>query len=312
MRIFKGFDTVNSLKNTIVTIGTYDGVHIGHRAVLNKMQLLGKENTLTDVVLTFSPHPRLVVSKDTHKVKLIDTEEEKYAKLDLLGVSNLVIIPFDTSFAQLSYADFVKKYLVHKLNMKTLVFGKDHRFGHQRQGNMASLQELSNQYGFTIEYVDTFVDGVTEVSSTKIRIALENGHIETANRLLGNPFSLTAKVVHGKKNGHKIGFPTANLCLNNIHKMLPKCGVYAVQVIYKNKFYKGMLNMGFNPTIDDSHTIHSEVHIFDFDYTIYDSLLTVRFISRIRDERKFDSLYELKIQLEKDKDISLKKLEIFY
>jgi len=309
MHILYNFENIDKHKKTAVTIGTYDGVHLGHKMVLNKLVGLSKQEGLISTVITFSPHPRIVLNKGPQEINLIDTEEEKYKKFEKLGVDVLIVVRFDEAFSKLSYKVFVENYLMEKLQISYFVFGKDHRFGHERKGNMQTLNELSDQHGFKIEYVNTYIENGIDISSTQIRKALETGDVAIANRMMGDVFEINAKVVEGHKIGSRIGFPTANLETNTGHKIIPAQGVYAVKVEYENKLFNAMLNIGKRPTFGNSESTSIEVHIFDFNESLYGKNIRVLFIERLRDEKKFSTIEALKLQLKKDKTESQKILQ---
>jgi riboflavin kinase / FMN adenylyltransferase len=310
MNIFNGFSDINLPPCSAVTIGTYDGIHKGHKLVLSQLVQKARKNKCQSVVITFYPHPRHVLYPEQSDLKLIDTEEEKLAKFKKIGIDNLVIIPFTKEFAATSYITFVEEYLVKKLRIRSFVLGKDHRFGKQREGDAEAMQKLAVEYGFTFDYVETLFYEDQEISSTKIRKALAAGDIETSTEMIGDYFTLAAEVVPGKKIGHTIGFPTANLEVNNKNKIIPAQGVYAVLVKYENAFLKGMLNIGTNPTVSNDATVKIEVNIFDFNADIYGKTLEISFVKRIRDELSFSSLEQLSACLEQDKEEALKILTL--
>lgn len=303
MKIHLGFEDISTVENSVITIGTYDGVHTGHKKVLCRLVALAKQQGLASVIITFSPHPRIVLGGHSSDIKLLDTEKEKYKEFEKLGIDHVVVIPFTKEFSKLSYKTFVEDYLIKKLKIRVFVFGKDHQFGHKRQGNISSLNELAVKHKFTVEYVNTFEDRGVDVSSTKIREALKRGDIDSANRMLGRQFKISARVTDGYKVGSQLGFPTANLQITDTHKIRPAQGVYAVEVAYKGHLYKGMLNIGSNPTVKSDNNISVEVHILNFDKSIYQETLEVFFIKRIREEIKFENIQALKNQLENDKKI---------
>ena len=301
MKIFKGFENINFKTNSVVTIGTYDGLHIGHKKVLEKLIIEAKKENFLSIVITFSPHPRLFLYPEQKDLKLIDTEEEKIKKFEKLNIDILIIVPFNKEFANLSYTSFVEDFLVKKLNIKKFIIGKDHRLGKQREGDFFALQKLSKKYDFNVEYIEILDYNGIEISSSKIRKALSNGDIECANFMIGDYFSLQARVVEGLKIGYKIGFPTANLFIENSNKMIPQNGVYAVKVKQGNNLFNGMLNIGINPTVSIDSNIKIEVNIFEFDKIIYGDFIEILFVKKIRNEMKFDNIELLKNQLKKDK-----------
>ncbi|KRO63854.1 MAG: hypothetical protein ABR80_06005 [Cryomorphaceae bacterium BACL11 MAG-121015-bin20] len=299
MKIYHSIEDFPSDVNTIVTIGTFDGVHKGHQIIINRINEIAKKEAMESVVLTFDPHPRHVIYPDNQELRLIHTLEEKIEALRKTGVQNLVLHKFTKEFSRTESVNFIRDFLVTKLNMKYMVVGFDHHFGKNRQGTFDNLIELSDAYGFKIEKIKPQNIGEVTISSTKIRNAILEGDCKKANTYLSANFSITGKVVQGNKIGSSIGYPTANIEIENQWKILPKNGVYAVKILLKNQQYFGMLNLGNRPSIsDDSFAI--EVHLFDFNATIYNEELKIEFIQRIRDEQQFSDLEKLKSQLKID------------
>ena len=299
MKIYHSIEDFPSDVNTIVTIGTFDGVHKGHQIIINRINEIAKKQALESVVLTFDPHPRHVIYPDDQELRLIHTLEEKIEALSKTGVQNLVLHKFTKEFSRTESVNFIRDFLVTKLNMKYMVVGFDHHFGKNRQGTFDNLIELSDAYGFKIEKIKPQNIGEVTISSTKIRNAILEGDCKKANAYLSANFSITGKVVQGNKIGSSIGYPTANIEIENQWKILPKNGVYAVKIALKNQEYFGMLNLGNRPSIsDDSFAI--EVHLFDFNAIIYNEELKIEFIQRIRDEQQFSDLEKLKSQLKID------------
>jgi riboflavin kinase/FMN adenylyltransferase len=293
----------------VVTIGTFDGVHLGHRKVIRRLQELAHKVKGETVIFTFYPHPRLVLSKDNNELRLINTLEEKKVLLESAGIDHLVIYPFTQEFSKLSYIEFVEKILVKQLGMKYLVVGYDHRFGHNREGKYEDLKVFAEKLNFKIERQDVLNMDAINVSSTKIRNAISEGDIQTANKYLGYRFFIKGDVVNGKKIGHKIGFPTANIDPQESYKLVPKDGVYAVKVDVDEKRYLGMLNIGVRPTVNNQLDNRSiEVHILDFKEDIYYKNITIHFYERIRNEQFFNSIDELKEQLARDKEAVIQLL----
>ena len=306
MKIYHSIEDFPSDVNTIVTIGTFDGVHKGHQIIINRINEIAKKQALESVVLTFDPHPRHVIYPDDQELRLIHTLEEKIEALSKTGVQNLVLHKFTKEFSRTESVNFIRDFLVTKLNMKYMVVGFDHHFGKNRQGTFDNLIELSDAYGFKIEKIKPQNIGEVTISSTKIRNAILEGDCKKANAYLSANFSITGKVVQGNKIGSSIGYPTANIEIENQWKILPKNGVYAVKIALKNQEYFGMLNLGNRPSIsDDSFAI--EVHLFDFNATIYNEELKIEFIQRIRDEKHFLDLEKLKSQLKID-EINCKQI----
>jgi riboflavin kinase/FMN adenylyltransferase len=293
----------------VVTIGTFDGVHRGHRAVFEVMKEEARMINGETVVITFFPHPRLVIgTKSNEEVKFINTQERKIKLIEDAGIDNLVIIEFNLEFAKNSSEKFILDFVVKYINPKVIIVGHDHHFGRRRQGNFELLVNLGHELNFEVRKVKPLiVEGVT-VSSTLIRNLLKEGKIREANKFLGYEYSITGMVVHGNGIGKTIGFPTANIEVGNEYKLITANGVYACRVEYKNQVYKGMGNIGFRPTIDDDKfTI--EVNIFDFNKDIYDETITIFFVDRLRDEVKFENLEALKKQLAYDKIKTIKLLD---
>ena len=303
METYRSVYNFESKKKTILTLGTFDGVHIGHQSILNKLKKATVEGLYEAVVLTFFPHPRMVLNQDVN-IKLLNTIDEKATLLDNFGIDALIIHPFDETFSKLTAEDFVANILVKQLNIQKIIIGYDHRFGINRSANIDDLINFGKKYNFEVEEISAKEIDAISVSSTKIRNALLDGNIKTANDYLGLPYSFTGKVEEGKKNGRVIGYPTANIQIKENYKLIPKTGVYIVSSKIENKLFYGMMNIGKNPTIgDNEQTI--EVHFFNFDKDIYNQNLTVSVLEFIRTEQKFESLAELQRQLDKDKQFSL-------
>lgn len=308
MRIFRSIEEFASKGpgKSVITQGTFDGVHLGHRKILERMREMADKQHAQSVLLTFDPHPRIVLYGKKEDLHLLSTLEEKEEMLKQAGLQNLIIHKFTKELAQLSPSEFVNSILVEKLHAHTIVTGHDHRFGKNREGSAEDLKYWGRLLGFGIEEIEPFMlEGIT-ISSTKIRQAIAAGNVDVANTFLGYNYSLTAKVIEGKKLGAKLGYPTANLEVPSHNgsydykKLIPADGIYAVYVGYEGKSYKGMLNIGMNPTIEGKGR-SIEVHIFDFNENIYNKTIGVEFIKRTRDEAKFSSLEELKAALDIDK-----------
>lgn len=300
MKIFNGFDHLSEIPNPVLTIGTFDGVHLGHQKILRKLNEEAERLGGESVLFTFYPHPRMVLYPDSHGVKMIQTQTEKLEKLRACGLQNIIVFPFTMEFSRLTATEFVRDYLVNKLNVKHLVIGYDHQFGKNREGGIEFLNEVSEIYEFGVTEIGPKDVDEVNVSSTKIRNALKEGDIEVANAFLGESFELNAKVVRGKGIGKTIGFPTANLDPESEVKIIPGSGVYIVEVKLENKSYEGLLNIGTNPTIDDDNKKTIELYILDFSQDIYDQQIEVRFLKRIRSEQKFDNIDQLVNQIKQD------------
>lgn len=288
---------------TIVTIGTFDGVHVGHQKIINRLITIGKHDKLQSVILTFFPHPRMVLQKDAD-IKLINTIEERHKILDKLGLDYLLIQEFTKAFSRVSAEAFVQEVLVDKLNVKKVIIGYDHRFGRNRNADITDLIKFGKAFDFEVEEIPKQDIDDVAVSSTKIRKALLNGDIQKANRYLGYPFMLTGTVVKGRGIGKQLAYPTANIKIAENYKLIPKQGAYVVKSTISNTVVFGMMNIGMNPTVNGiCESI--EVHFFDFDTSIYGKHIQIDVLERIRDEQKFESVAALKAQLEKDKIFSL-------
>ncbi len=301
--------TVQSISNydkahpTAVTIGTFDGVHIGHRKILERLINNAKVLELKSTVLTFFPHPRMVLQKDV-AIKLLNTIDEKIKILEELGIDYLIIHPFTKEFSRLSATQFVRNILVNDLKTKKIIIGYDHRFGRNRNANINDLMAFGNALDFEVEEISAQEVDDVSVSSTKIRKALEEGDMKTANMYLGYNYMLTGSIVKGKGLGRKLNFPTANLSIQEDYKLIPKNGVYVVSSVLEGKRVFGMMNIGFNPTVEGK-TKSIEINFFDFDRDLYGKKIQVDIIDRIRDEKKFNSLEGLQAQLKKDRKTSL-------
>jgi riboflavin kinase / FMN adenylyltransferase len=305
LKQYHHIDEFVKCNNPVVTTGTFDGLHIGHRTILNRIKEIAHQVNGETVVLTFFPHPRMVLFPDNKDLKLIDTIEERIAFLEKEGIDHLIIHPFSKEFSRLTSVEFVREILVNKIGTKKLVIGYNHQFGRNREGSFEHLKEYSSLYGFDVEEIPAKLVDDVDVSSTKIRKALLEGDIKTANNYLNRCFTLSGKVVHGNKLGRVIGFPTANIEVEESYKLIPANGVYAVKVFIENKEYLGMLNIGVRPTFYNQPNIHIEVHIFNFDKEIYDQKIQLHFVAHIREEMKFKDAESLNAQLEKDKQLAI-------
>lgn len=309
MKIHYSLDNFNALK-PVLTIGTFDGLHQGHQMVINQLKQLAKNMAGESVIFTFYPHPRIVTSPNEKNLRLLTTKDEKIKLFEKLGIDHLIIYPFNKAFSELSYAEFVQTILVEKIGTKCLVVGYDHRFGKDREGGYEYLQNCAKKFDFEVKRTNALSVDVENVSSTRIRIALENGDLIKANEYLGYEFSLHGTVVNGKQLGRKLGFPTANIEASDKYKIIPGYGVYAVYAEIGGNTYKGMLNIGMRPTFNNNADNRSiEVNIFDFSEDIYGKEITLIFIDKIRDEQKFDGIEGLVNQLKEDKKAVLQVLK---
>lgn len=302
MKIFNSIQDFKTNSRTIVTLGTFDGVHIGHKKIIDRLIQNTNENT-ESLVLTFFPHPRMVLQGDSD-IKLLNTINEKAKLLKHTGLDNLVIHPFDQAFSRLTAEEFVKNILVDIFNIKKIIIGHDHRFGRNRTANIDDLIVFGELYNFEVEQISSQEVDEVAVSSTKIRNALLGGNIQLANDYLGYDYFLTGNVIQGKQLGRTIDFPTANLKIQENYKLIPQNGVYVVSSLINNKTIFGMMNIGFNPTVDGQNQ-SIEIHYFDFEEDLYNKEITVSILHRIRSEQKFGSVLDLKEQLYKDKITSL-------
>ena len=297
------------VQNPVVTIGIFDGVHQGHQHILKKLNEIAMVKKSEHLVITFWPHPQLVFQKGK-EMKLLTTREEKLELLEKQRVKNVLFIPFSKEFAGVSYAGFVEEILLGKLQMSSLVIGFNQQFGHNKEGNYERLSALAVEHSFDLIQLDALGAAETRISSTQIRHMLEAGNVKAANHLLGYPYFIKGKIIEGKQMGRKIGFPTANLAIEDDVKLIPSDGVYAVFVEVANHLYKGMLNLGWRPTLNHNEMVKTvEVHIIDFEKQIYGQKINLIFVDRIRNEKKFHSLEELKKQLQLDKVEILNRLE---
>jgi riboflavin kinase/FMN adenylyltransferase len=303
LKIFNDIQEFSSPAGTVVTLGTFDGVHKGHRSLLEKLINSGKALGCETAVLTFFPHPRMVLQPDAD-VKMLNTMAEKAALLEDLGIDNLIIHPFSHEFSRLTAQEFVKDILVTKLNARKIIIGHDHRFGRNRTATTDDLVRMGIELGFEVEQISALEVDAISVSSTKIRNALLNGELDTANTYLGYPYFITGIVTTGKQLGRTIGYPTANIAIEESYKLIPVKGVYAVSSAINGNTVFGMMNIGTRPTVDGTNqTI--EVNFFDFDADLYDTELKVSLHKHLRNEQKFEGLDALKAQLAKDKEESL-------
>jgi len=299
VKIYHSTNTFNlTEKNSIITIGTFDGVHIGHQEIIKNLVKSANSNNNKSLILTFFPHPRMVLQKGGD-LKLLTTLEEKIDLLEKTGLDYLIIEPFTKDFSRLTALDFVRDILVEQLKLKKLVIGYDHHFGRNRKGNFEQLKEYGNVYGFEVEEIPAQDIQNVSVSSTKIRKALTDGDIEKANKYLGYEYILTGKVIHGKGLGNKWNYPTININVDETYKLIPKSGVYIVKTTINNNNIFGIMNIGYRPTIDGQHqTI--EVHLLDFNADLYGENIKVQLVYRLRDEQKFDSIKDLFLQIKSD------------
>ena len=310
LKVYHKIEDFKQVKNLVATVGTFDGVHVGHQEIIGKLKQVAKQIDGETLLLTFFPHPRMVLFPDDDSLKLINTLKEKTELLASFGLDHLLILPFSVEFSRITPTEYIRDLLIRDIGVKTLVIGYNHQFGRNRKGNFELLEELSPVYGFDVVEITAQEINEIKVSSTKIRRAIESGDVSTANKFLRYNFSLSGVVIEGEQIGRKIGFPTANIKVLEKHKLLPGNGVYAVHVTVKKIQYKGMLNIGSRPTINnDADRSSIEVHLFDMNEAFYNETIQVEFSTKLRDEIKFVNLDELKTQLHKDKECALLVLQ---
>ena len=308
MREITDITTFTTQQPTVLTIGTFDGVHLGHQKIIERVVTTARQEELLATVFTFFPHPRMVVQHDKG-LKLIHTLEEKKQLLQELGVDLLVVQPFNEAFAQLTAEEFVSTILVQHLNVKKVIIGYDHRFGRNRTANIDDMRLFGKKYGFAVEEISVQEVDEVSVSSTKIREALNKGDVTTAEHYLGTPYSLTGRVVHGLKLGRTLGYPTANIQVTEDYKLIPKDGVYAVYSYIDGRKVYGMMSIGKNPTIEGKGA-SIEVYFFDFNGDLYDQKLTIEFVQYLREEQKFATIDLLKKQLQDDETAARKAIAV--
>ena len=305
MEVLYGLNKVQSGKKSVITVGTFDGVHLGHRKIIKEVLKEAKDRDMISTLMTFEPHPKTVVQDSPHKIKLLTTLDEKLQILQDLGLERIIIAKFTREFSEMSYKYFVDDILLNLFQVAIVIIGYDHSFGRNRMGNFRELEKLSNLYAFDLKEVGPLKIENQTVSSTQIRNFIDQGDVESASKMLGHYYSMQGIVIKGEGRGQRLSFPTANLMIENQNKLLPKEGVYVVKCLIVNREYRGMANIGYKPTFGGvNRTI--EVHIFDFSDDIYGEKISVKFIKRLRDEVKFSSEEQLIKQLELDKKNSNK------
>ncbi len=300
MKIHYSIDTLPPHVKTWVTMGTFDGLHLGHRSILLNMQQKAQEHDAQTVVLSFDPHPKKVLFPDSEPLPQIQSLEEKAQVLEVWGIDHLVLLPFTMELAQLSATDFVRDIIVDGLHAAGVYMGYDHRFGKNRIGDIHLMAQLGEVYGFEVKQIEAYAPDGVPVSSTKIRQAILSGDIVQANKMLGRPFVLQGEVIKGQQLGSKIGFPTANIMVQGTDKLIPKLGVYGALLNWNNKQYAVALNVGIRPTVSSTMLVHVEAHVLDFDQDIYGKCITLELHQRLRDEKKMNGLEDLIAQITKD------------
>lgn len=315
MVVARSLEELKFDKKSIITVGTFDGVHLGHQEIIKILNSVKQNKGLRSVIVTFDPHPQIVLRNKDKDIKILSTTDEKIKIFESYGIDLVYVINFTKEFSQTSARDFYIKYLINGVGMTDLVLGYDHMFGKNREGNFDTLAEMAQEFDFNVDKVEEFTFNGAHISSTEIRNFLQTGEIEKANDLLGREYSIEGEVIHGDKRGKELGYPTANLKVDEF-KLVPKNGIYAVSVEigdakYTGKYngkYNGMMSIGFNPTVSDTDSIKIEVNIFDFDKEIYGKKIKVNFIEYLREEQKFNSLKELTEAMASDKQKVLNKL----
>lgn len=299
MQVHRDLHQLPAFRNAVITIGTFDGVHTGHQYILRQLQEAAAACQGETVIITFDPHPREVLAPHDKTVRLLTTLDEKIHLLEKFGINHLVVVPFTKAFSELSARAYLEDFLISTFRPHTIIIGYDHRFGHNREGGLELLEAEQQQYGFQLLEIPQQVVHNLAVSSTKIRKSLQEGATQLADELLGYPYFINGTVVHGDKMGRKLGFPTANIALNDPRKLIPAQGVYAVTVNVMGNWYKGALNIGTRPTFNGTE-LRIEVFILDFDQDIYDAAIRVDFLEYIRSDKKFDSVEALVQQMKED------------
>lgn len=315
MKIYRDLNQLPIFKNAVLTIGSFDGVHCGHQHIIKHLCDIAAEIGGETVLLTFYPHPRIELALQKGEkpdVRLLSTLEEKAVLLEKYGIDHLVVIPFNKAFSELSPEEYIQDFLVKNFHPKCIVIGYDHKFGKGRAGDIEYLRKFESRYAYRLEEIPRQKVDDMAVSSTKVRNAVNVGDVALAFKLMGHPYTLTGKVVHGQQIGRTLGFPTANIEVAYPYKIIPPYGIYAVIVHYEKQSFKGMLYIGNRPSLDDGAMASIEVHIFDFHKDIYDQPLQLDFVDFLRADAKFDTLEALQIQLERDRNAALNALLVQY
>ena len=307
MQVFHDLASIKKDKNTVITIGTFDGIHLGHRNIIEKVKKNATVYGARNFVVTFNPHPRRILSK-ANNIKILSTLREKISALENLGVENVYVIEFTKEFSQLAAEKFFSDYIINGMGLKEIIIGYDYHFGKGRGGSVETLMKLGKEHNFSVNQIEEIKINGDTVSSTKIRNALMEGNIELANRYLGGQYSFSGFVITGDKRGRTLGFPTANIQPDDSEKLLPALGIYLVEILVRGKNFFGLLSVGKRPTFYDEGKIVPEVYIYDFDEDIYNEYVTVKVIERLRGEEKFSSAEDLIVQMNKDKESGLEIL----
>jgi len=311
MHVVRDINDIKYDKKSAITVGTFDGVHLGHRKIIEKLNSIKDSKKLRSIIITFEPHPQIVLRNRAKDIRILTTLDEKLKIFEELKIDITYVINFTKEFANTTAEEFYKNYLIDKIGLNDLVLGYDHMFGKNREGNFDTLKVLSEKYHFTVDKVDEYKFEGEHLSSTVIRNLLNEGNVKKVSLILGRPYSIKGNVIEGRKLGKELGYPTANIEISEDYKLIPKIGIYAVSVELNSNLYYGMMSIGKNPTVTDEDTVKSEVNIFDFDENIYGKEIKINFIDYLRDEEKFDTLEDLKKQMLTDKENSLKIINTF-
>lgn len=309
MSVFKDLSTLPSFRNAAITIGFFDGVHLGHLAIIKQLTLAAKENDAESVLITFHPHPRKLLYPD-EPFSLLTPLNEKLQLLIAAGVDHVVVVPFTKEFSEMPAVEYVGEFLIKNFQPKTIVIGYDHRFGHDRRGSIDLLEDMKQQYNYKVEMIPPQLINEAAISSSKIRKALNDGKPGIANDMLGRHYTLSGTIVEGKQLGRTLGYPTANLMLKDEEQLVPKKGIYAVRVERGGKSYNGVCSIGNNPTVTDSDKLHIETHLFDMSEDMYGEEMTISFFEHLRNEEKFDSLEALRTQMRYDEEAARRTLAV--
>jgi len=301
MKVFRDIDEIPVIQKPVLTIGSFDGVHLGHQQILNRINTLAKEHDGESVVITFYPHPREVIYPKDNSLTLLNTLQEKLYLLEKAGIDNVVVVPFSIEFSQQNPVEYIEKFLVEKFHPKFIVIGYDHRFGLNREGSIYLLNQYKDVHGFSVIEIQKQELKNIAISSTEIRKAIKGNTYKKANALLGYPYLLSGEVISGKQIGKQLGFPTANLKIANKNKLIPPEGIYAVRIIHLDRKFDGMLYIGNRPSLNDNGGRSIEINIFDFNEIIYNEFILVEILSYVRSDQKYDTLEDLKNQLNLDK-----------
>jgi riboflavin kinase / FMN adenylyltransferase len=305
MQIIRSIEEVQYEKNSVITVGTFDGIHLAHQKIINEVVSQAKRHNSRSVIVTFDPHPREIVASTGGKIKLLTTLEERQDLCDKLGIDIFIVLRFDKGFSQLGYQEFYRRYLVGSIGVRIVIEGYNHHWGKNREGNIESLAKIGKEFNFEVISIGSVMTDGVPVNSSIIRDQLNNGDVENAGKFLGRPYKLQGKVIYGDKRGKSLGFPTANVKPDSPDKLVPMKGIYFVKVAVDNIIYFGMASIGIRPTFETGGNLTIEVNILDFNMDIYGKTIDLYFLNRLRDELKFDSAEKLVLQMEKDREKSI-------